>query len=168
MGSNITNIALIIGLVHCQPYQRAFQVVRKELPFLLGIPLLCRLQLIDRSAEAAWSWVLLGVFLVLMGWVDFPGHAQSSDAPGNRLRQGTQGQRMPAAPRHWIWLVVRPVLLCSARAFWSGAGYIAQSLGRQDLIIWFDHCCGLAPSLPELARRLWRYRRTNRPGTGQR
>jgi cation:H+ antiporter len=58
-GSNITNIALIIGLVAIiSPITVHSQVVRKELPILLVVTLLGGYQLIDGALSRNDAWVL--------------------------------------------------------------------------------------------------------------
>ena len=60
-GSNITNIALIIGLVAViSPIKVHSQVIRKELPILLGITLLAGYQLLDGQLSRNNAWALIG------------------------------------------------------------------------------------------------------------
>ena len=68
-GSNITNIALILGLTALiSPIAVASQVVRKEIPILLGITLLSGALLIDGNLGRMDAAILGAVFAVLMGW----------------------------------------------------------------------------------------------------
>ena len=69
-GSNITNIALILGLTALiSPIAVSSQVVRKEIPILLGITLLTGALLIDGHLGRGDALILGGVFIVLLGWI---------------------------------------------------------------------------------------------------
>ncbi len=68
-GSNITNIALILGLTALiSPIAVASQVVRKEIPILLGITLLSGALLLDGHLDRTDAVILGVVFVGLMGW----------------------------------------------------------------------------------------------------
>ena len=153
-GSNITNIALIIGLVALiSPINVHSQVVRKELPILLGITLLAGYQLIDGQLSRMDAWVLLGVFLVLMGWSIFQGMRSRGDALETDYDKELKANAMPLRAA-LIWLVVGLVLLViSSPILVWGAVYIAQSLGVSDLIIGLT-IVAVGTSLPELASAL--------------
>ncbi|MEH6498630.1 MAG: calcium/sodium antiporter [Pseudoalteromonas distincta] len=153
-GSNITNIALIIGLVALiSPINVHSQVVRKELPILLGITLLAGYQLIDGQLSRMDAWVLLGVFFVLMGWSIFQGMRSRGDALETDYDKELKANAMPLRAA-LIWLVVGLVLLViSSRILVWGAVYIAQSLGVSDLIIGLT-IVAVGTSLPELASAL--------------
>jgi len=61
-GSNITNIALIVGLTAIiAPIAVHSQVIRKELPLLLVLTLIAGAQLLDGELSRLDGWVLLGV-----------------------------------------------------------------------------------------------------------
>ena len=68
-GSNITNIALIVGLTAViAPITVHSQVIRKELPLLLVLTLIGGVQLLDGSLSRLDGMVLLLVFAGVMGW----------------------------------------------------------------------------------------------------
>lgn len=153
-GSNITNIALIIGLVAViSPVIVHSQVVRKELPILLGITLLAGYQLIDGHLSRMDAWVLLGAFGLLMGWSIVQGMRSRGDALENDYDEELKANAMPLG-RALFWLIVGLVLLVvSSRVLVWGAVYIAQSLGVSDLIIGLT-VVAVGTSLPELASAL--------------
>lgn len=153
-GSNITNIALIIGLVALiSPINVHSQVVRKELPILLGITLLAGYQLIDGQLSRNDAWVLIAVFFVLMGWSIFQGLRSRGDALETDYDRELKDNAMPLQAA-LIWLVVGLVLLViSSRILVWGAVYIAQSLGVSDLVIGLT-IVAIGTSLPELASAL--------------
>lgn len=73
-GSNITNIALILGLTALlSPIAVHSQVLRKELPLLSLMTLLAAGQLFDGQISRADALVLLLVFALLMGWTIWQG-----------------------------------------------------------------------------------------------
>jgi len=79
-GSNITNIALIIGLVALiSPIAVNSQVVRKELPILMLITLFAGWQLYDGYLSRADAWGLLAVFFAVMGWSIWQGMRNAKD-----------------------------------------------------------------------------------------
>lgn len=153
-GSNITNIALIIGLVALiSPIKVNSQVVTKELPILLGITLLAGYQLIDGQLSRNDAWVLLAVFFVLMGWSIYQGMRGRGDALETDYEQELKANAMPLRAA-LMWLVVGLLLLVvSSRVLVWGAVYIAQSLGVSDLVIGLT-IVAVGTSLPELASAL--------------
>ncbi|HDZ55634.1 MAG TPA: calcium/sodium antiporter [Pseudomonas xinjiangensis] len=153
-GSNITNIALIIGLVAIiSPISVHSQVVRKELPILLAITFLAGFQLMDGMLSRNDAWVLLGAFLLLMGWSVFQGMKGRGDSLESDYAAELKDTAMPLK-KAVIWLVVGLVLLIiSSRILVWGAVYIAQGLGVSDLIIGLT-VVAVGTSLPELASAL--------------
>ncbi len=68
-GSNISNIALILGVVAVMsPILVNSAILKKELPILTLITLLAGYQLIDGHISRMDAWILIGVLAVLMGW----------------------------------------------------------------------------------------------------
>ena len=79
-GSNITNIALIVGLTAIiAPIAVHSQVIRKELPLLIVLTLIAGAQLIDGQLSRMDGWVLLAVFAVVMGWSIYQGLKGKAD-----------------------------------------------------------------------------------------
>jgi cation:H+ antiporter len=68
-GSNIANIALILGLtVIISPIVVQSQILRKELPILTAITLLTIVLIWDLMLSRNDAWILLTVFAALMVW----------------------------------------------------------------------------------------------------
>src|SRR6056297_3401577 len=68
-GSNITNIALILGLTALiSPIAVHSQVLRKELPILAGVTILAAWQIYDGKVSRTDALVLLILFALLVGW----------------------------------------------------------------------------------------------------
>jgi len=153
-GSNITNIALIVGLTAIiAPIAVHPQVIRKELPLLLVLTLIAGAQLLDGKLSRLDGWVLLGVFAAVMGWSIYQGYQGKEDPLAGDTETEMIAHPMPLKSAI-IWLVVGLVLLIvSSRILVWGAVTIAQSLGISDLIIGLT-IVAIGTSLPELASAL--------------
>ncbi|KRW81617.1 calcium:proton antiporter [Marinobacter sp. P4B1] len=153
-GSNITNIALIVGLTAIiAPIAVHSQVIRKELPLLLVLTLIAGAQLLDGELSRLDGWVLLGVFAAVMGWSIYQGYQGKEDPLAGDTETEMIAHPMPLKSAI-TWLVVGLVLLIvSSRILVWGAVTIAQSLGISDLIIGLT-IVAIGTSLPELASAL--------------
>jgi len=153
-GSNITNIALILGLVALlSPIAVHSQVLRKELPILLLVTLFAGWQLFDHQLSSMDAWCLLGVFFALMAWSVWQGMRNGADALSSEMSEELNDNRM-TLKQALIWLVVGLVLLIIAsRLLVYGAVFIAQGLGVSDLVIGLT-VVAIGTSLPELASSL--------------
>lgn len=150
-GSNITNIALILGLTALiSPIPVHSQVLRRELPILTAVTALAAFQLWDGELTRADAVVLLGVFAGLMAWTIWQGLRKKADALGSEMEQELEVRTMPPG-RAILWLAVGLVLLiASSRVLVWGAVEIAHGLGVSDLIIGLT-IVAVGTSLPELA-----------------
>lgn len=150
-GSNIANIALILGLTALiTPIAVHSQVLRKELPILAAVTALAAWQLWDGQITRVDALVLLAVFGMLMAWTIRQGLKTVPDALGSELEQELEVQAM-SLRRAVIWLGVGLVLLIvSSRILVSGAVEIARVFGVSDLIIGLT-IVAIGTSLPELA-----------------
>ncbi|WP_115719469.1 calcium/sodium antiporter [Gallaecimonas mangrovi] len=150
-GSNITNIALILGLVAMlSPIAVQSQVLKKELPVLVAVTLLSGALLLDGELTRLDAVILLVVFAFLMGWTIVQGLRQRGDIVGNDINQDLDSQPMSLK---WaiFWLVFGLVLLVlSSRVLVWGAVNIAHHLGVSDLVIGLT-IVAIGTSLPELA-----------------
>jgi cation:H+ antiporter len=150
-GSNITNIALILGVTALiGPIAVHSRVLRKELPMLIAVTALAAFQLRDGELSRLDAWVLLGVFGALMTWSIVEGLRQRGDALSGEIERELVVHAMPlprALSRVALGLVV---LLVSSRLLVWGAVEIARGLGVSDLIIGLT-IVALGTSLPELA-----------------
>lgn len=153
-GSNITNIALILGLTALiSPIAVSSQVVRKEIPILLGITLLSGALLIDGHLGRTDALILGGVFVVLMGWSIWAGITGKGDALDEDVNVEIDSEAMPLK-KAIFWLIVGLVLLVGAsRLLVWGAVTIAQAFGISDLVIGLT-IVAVGTSLPELASSL--------------
>jgi cation:H+ antiporter len=150
-GSNITNIALILGLTAVlSPILVHSQVLRKELPILLAITALAAWQLWDGEVTRTEAIVLLLVFAGVMAWSIWQGMTKGDDALGIETEQELIAHSMTLR-QAVIWLVVGLLfLIVSSRMLVWGAVEIAQAFGVSDLIIGLT-VVAVGTSLPELA-----------------
>lgn len=150
-GSNITNIALILGITALiSPIAVHSQVLRKELPMLTVVTLLAAYQLWDGRLTRFDALVLLGVFAGVMAWTIVQGMRKKTDALGQEMEAELTGQTMPMN-RALLWVVVGLLLLiASSRILVWGAVEIAHGFGVSDLIIGLT-IVAVGTSLPELA-----------------
>jgi len=150
-GSNITNIALILGVTALiSPIAVHSQVLRKELPILAVMTLLAAGQLWDGTITRFEAVVLLLVFAGLMGWTIWQGLRKRVDPLGAEIEQELDAHPMPIK-RAFFWLAAGLLLLIgSSRMLVWGAVEIAHFLGVSDLIIGLT-IVAVGTSLPELA-----------------
>lgn len=158
-GSNIINIALIIGLTAViSPIAVHSQVLRQELPLLGLISGLAVYQLWDGELSRYDALVLLVVFAGLIAWSIRQGLRQRADALGMEMENELIVHSMPLG-RALGWLVTGLLLLIvSSRALVWGAVEIARQLGVDDLIIGLT-IVAVGTSLPELASSIIAIRR---------
>lgn len=153
-GSNITNIALILGLTALiSPIAVHSQVLRKELPLLTAITALAAWQLWDGEITRTDALVLLGVFGLLMAWTIWQGLHKKADSLGKDMELELQARTMPLRSGV-LWLVCGlTLLIASSRILVWGAVEIAHAFGVSDLMIGLT-IVAVGTSLPELASSL--------------
>jgi cation:H+ antiporter len=158
-GSNITNIALILGITALiSPIVVDSEVKRTTLPLLTAATAFAALLLFDDFLSRADAVGLLLVFAAVMGWTIYQGMRDQSPADARQSRdihipKEVQGGLAHPMPLKFalLWLVIGLVLLIiSSRILVWGAVGIAQTLGVSDLIIGLT-VIAIGTSLPELA-----------------
>ena len=150
-GSNITNIALILGVTALiSPIAVHSQLLRKELPILTLVTALAAWQLWDGEITRLDASVLLAVLGGLMAWIIWQGMQKSEDALEGEIEQELAVRTMPIR-RAIFWLIVGlALLIVSSRILVWGAVEIAYGFGVSDLIIGLT-IVAVGTSLPELA-----------------
>ena len=149
-GSNITNIALILGLTALiSPIVVHSQILRKELPILTVVTAFAAWQLRDGILSRTDAFVLLGIFAALMIWAVRESLGKKSDTLADDM-EAALASSMPIK-KAVFWLVTGLLLLiASSRALVWGAVEIARSFGVSDLLIGLT-IVAVGTSLPELA-----------------
>ncbi|HDP26185.1 MAG TPA: calcium/sodium antiporter [Deltaproteobacteria bacterium] len=158
-GSNITNIALILGLTTLiSPIAVNSQVLRKELPILTAVTALAAWQILDGEITRSDALVLLVVFGALMGWSIWQGMQKKSDSLGGEMEQELTVYAMPIRKALFRLVSGLVVLIVSSRILVWGAVELAHRLGVDDLIIGLT-IVAVGTSLPELSSSIiatWR------------
>jgi len=153
-GSNITNIALILGLTALiSPIAVQSQVLRKELPLLTVVTLLAAWQLYDGELSRIDALVLLLAFAALMGWSIRQGLQRKRDHLALEVNEVMDVHPLPLRPAVIMLLLGLVLLMVSSRVLVWGAVDIAQTFGVSDLIIGLT-VIAVGTSLPELASSL--------------
>jgi cation:H+ antiporter len=155
-GSNITNIALILGIAALiSPILVDSQILRKTLPILTVVTLLAAWQLLDDRISRLDAIILLLVFFALMAWTVVQGRRDqrsplANDSLGNEIVAELDAKSLPLR-RAVLWTITGLLLLiASSRLLVWGAVGIAQDFGVSDLIIGLT-VIAVGTSLPELA-----------------
>ena len=151
IGSNIVNIGLVLGTASLiAPITVHSGIVRKELPLLLGVSLLCGLLFWNGALTRMEALFMLAGFFGLNGWTVYTALRSRDDTLGRETREEIAGHVMSLS-RAVFWLVVGLLLLLiSSRLLVWGAVTIAKTLGVSDLFIGLT-IVALGTSLPELA-----------------
>ncbi len=150
-GSNITNIALILGITALiNPISVHSPILKKELPVLTAVTALAAFQIYDGVLSRMDATVLMAVFSLLMLWAIREGLVNKPDLLGTGIERQLAVRAMPLRPA-LFWLVIGLLfLVVSSRTLVWGAVEIATALGISDLIIGLT-VVAVGTSLPELA-----------------
>lgn len=150
-GSNITNIALILGLTAIlAPITVQSRILKAELPVLMLATLVVGALLYDLEISRTDAWIMLGLFFVIMAWSIWRGMRQPKDALADDIAHELEEDSMPIG-RALVWLFIGlALLIASSRLLVWGAVDIASALGVSDLIIGLT-IVAIGTSLPELA-----------------
>ncbi|MFP4520712.1 MAG: calcium/sodium antiporter [Fibrobacterota bacterium] len=150
-GSNIANIALILGVTAliCPVLVHA-TVLRKELPVLTALTALSALLIKDLHLSRYDAAILLFIFFLLIGWVVRKGLKNEPDPLVEELAANTSTKKMPLKKALIRLFAGMVLLVASSRILVWGAVEIAQIFGVSDMIIGLT-IIAVGTSLPELA-----------------
>ena len=151
-GSNITNIALILGLTALiRPIAVSKSVLRREIPILRAVTALAAVQLRDGDLSRLDAVILLLAFAVFVAWSvaqGLKGHQGGGESSDKAAP--TAGEKKPIG-RSIFWVVAGlGLLILSSRMLVFGAVSLASAFGVSDLIIGLT-IVAVGTSLPELA-----------------
>jgi len=152
LGSNITNIALILGITALiMPLNVHSSIVRRELPVLLGVMLLALMLLLDGSLGRLDGIILLTGIPFMLAWMAHIGMKEKSshDPMSEEFADEVPTDMTMAKAGFWT-LVGALCLIASSKILVWGAVSIAQAIGVSDLVIGLT-IVALGTSLPELA-----------------
>lgn len=151
-GSNITNIALILGLTSLlMPISVHSQVLKKELPILIVITLVSAGLIWDLNLSRLDAIILCVIFALLMLWTILEGVRNSKDSFSKEVEIEIQNIKNIPIKKSYLYLIIGLVfLIISSRFLVYGAVGIATFLGVSDIIIGLT-VVAIGTSLPELA-----------------
>lgn len=150
LGSNITNIGLILGITALLiPLQVQSRIIKQELPLMLAVCLFGSALLYDRQLSLLDGCLLLGGFVALLIWSMRTAASNPDDVLSEEFSQElAQG---PSRAKALFWLITgMALLIVSSRILVWGAVNIATFLGISDLVIGLT-IVAIGTSLPELA-----------------
>lgn len=151
-GSNITNIALILGLTALiKPLMVNSDVLKKELPILMAVTLLSAYLLYDANVTQLDAIILLAVFATYMVWTVITAMKNKNDALAIDVDAELAESAQMSLGKSILWLIIGLVLLVVSSQFlvW-GAVEVAKFFGVSDLVIGLT-IVAVGTSLPELA-----------------
>jgi len=151
IGSNIANIALVLGLASIiAPMTVQSRILRREFPALFIVTLLVYALFLDGNLSRLDGFILFGATFVLLGWMLWlTRQAQVSDPMQHEIEEQL-ALRMSTA-RALFWTLLGLVLLItSSRLLVWGAVDIAHAFGVSDLVIGLT-IIAIGTSLPEAA-----------------
>ena len=153
-GSNIANILLILGLTAIiSPIAVKSEIIKKELPVLLGITFFAAWQVWDLSVSKDDAFSLLGLFVLLLSWSIYHGMKGDKDALADEYDEEINSNE-GTVKTHVMWLIAGLLLLvASSRMLVWGAVEVATFFGVSDTIIGLT-VIAIGTSLPELASSL--------------
>lgn len=150
LGSNITNIALVLGVTALVvPLTVQSDTVKREIPILLAVSLLAFLLMNDGNLGRLDGFLLMGGLIVMIYMVVTLGMKSKKEDP----LESEFAEEMPEAMstgKAVFWLLFGIViLLASSRLLVWGAVNIAQAFGISDLVIGLT-IVAIGTSMPEL------------------
>ena len=151
VGSNITNIALILGLTALlKPMPFRSEVLRRELPLLLVATALVIGLALDGGLGRLDALLLTAAFAAILFWTVRQSRRKGVDAFAEEVKEELSGLEMSlVASCMWAAIGLLGLVVSSRLLVW-GAVEVARSVGVSELIIGLT-VVALGTSLPELA-----------------
>lgn len=157
LGSNIANIALILGITALiKPLSISSAILRRELPLMIAVTVLAGILLWDSHLgfyEGVLLFILFAAFILAMLQISRKEKASGSTDPlleeqESEVPEGVSNGKAA------MWVVIGLIVLpLSADALVDSAVIIARELGMSDLVIGLT-IIAVGTSLPELAASL--------------
>jgi len=150
-GSNITNIALILGITAIiNPVKVESGIIKKELPVLSLVTLFSVYIVSDYNISRLDAFSLLIVFSIILFWTLYTGSNKKHDPLALEVKGEMKINKIPVK-KAIFWLVSGFIIMVfSSKILVWGAVGIAKILGISDLIIGLT-IITVGTSLPELA-----------------
>ena len=158
IGSNISNIVLILGITAIiVPLSVKHQVVKVELPLVLGAGILAFALLWDGTLSRMDGIILMTSLFVVMGLLTYltvqrkQQHSPLTNDVAQNSEASNPAEKQQRLPYAILWTIIGLILLIvSSKLLVWGAVNIAQAFGISDLIIGLT-IIAIGTSLPELA-----------------
>jgi len=153
LGSNITNIGLMLGLTAIfYPLQIHSKILKREMPVLLATMLLTLFLLWDQYLGFIDGVILISLLFAMLAYMVYEAKRHNKgDVPQEILDEMPEEVSKKSAI---VWLIVGMALLIAAsRILVWGAVEVAQFFNVSDLIIGLT-IVAIGTSLPELATTL--------------
>ncbi|MFA0282023.1 calcium/sodium antiporter [Vibrio sp. 10N.222.55.F12] len=155
LGSNIANIALILGITALiKPLSISSGVIRRELPLMIGVTLLAGALLWDNHLgfyEGVLLFVLFAAFLFAMLQIS---RSEKKNGDAFLDEQESEIPEGVSNPKAAMWVVIGLIVLpLAADMLVDNAVIIAKFFGMSDLVIGLT-IIAVGTSLPELAASL--------------
>ena len=148
IGSNIANIALVLGVtVLVAPLMVEERCMKIEVPILLLATAGVGVLIFDRQLTAVDGWIMISVLLIIVALMV---RMRIGDA---ELSEAADTGSMPYLPQGRAWLTFffgLVLLIASSKTLVWGAVIAAEELGVSNLIIGLT-IVAIGTSLPELA-----------------
>jgi cation:H+ antiporter len=160
-GSNITNIALILGVTSViSPIVVQSQILKKELPLLFLVSLVSAWFLSDFYLSRLNAFLLLVIFVVLMGWTLIQGLKKREDPLAMAVDVEFTTKTVDVKKSYLQLFGGLFILIGSSRLLVFGAVGIAKAFGLSDVIVGLT-VVAIGTSLPELASSLMAAKKGN-------
>ena len=155
IGSNITNIALVLGITALlHPLSVSSSTVKREIPLTLAITALAYWMLADQHFSFIEGLILMAGFFIYISALLVITLKRSKNNKVDDAMIVEAEQELPEAtstPESLKWLIIGLVLLpLSANYLVDSSVFIAQAFGISDLVIGLT-VIAIGTSLPELA-----------------
>lgn len=150
-GSNITNIALILGATALfKPITVHSQVIKKELPLLALITVVSIFLIYDLDLSRLDAFIMLGIFAAIMFWTFLQNKNNANDSFAQEMESELEDVPTSMGRIYFILVASLVALVISSRALVFGAVGIAELFGVPDMIIGLT-IVAIGTSLPEFA-----------------
>ena len=153
IGSNITNIALVLGITALiRPLQVSSSTLKREMPIVMAVSLIAWYILSDLTFTQPEGWFLLVLFFVTIGSIAYMS-IKASKTEKDPLTEELSSEVPDDVPTSHaiLWLIAGMILLpLSANILVDAAVDIAKFFGLSDLVIGLT-IIAIGTSLPELA-----------------
>lgn len=150
IGSNIANIALILGAAALfMPMPVASTVLRREIPLLLGVVLFSTALIYDLHLSKTDGIALLFTLFLCLGWLVWQGKTEPDDVMAEEFEDNVN-KSSSTKKSALITAAALIVLLLSSKTLVWGAVEIARAANVSELMIGLS-IIAVGTSLPELA-----------------